>query len=67
MKVRLIDGPFEGAEVEMADPRSGLQLTGDEVPDGTVASYRPTRTRGEMRFKGYANVIACLPLPGAAA
>ena len=70
MKVTLIDGPYEGQEVEMKGS-SGLYV-GGQLPDGTEvpgrqAYYRPTRKRTEYRFKGWVGdeEIIKLPLPGA--
>jgi hypothetical protein len=56
MKVKLIDGPFEGVEVEIGGG-GGLYVEGN-LPDGTPiegrkAYYRPTRKRHEYRFKGW--------------
>jgi hypothetical protein len=71
VKVRLIDGPYEGQEVEMRNIGSGLYMSG-QLPDGTAitgrrAYYRPTRKRSEYRFKGWVGdeEIISLPLPGA--
>lgn len=69
MKVTLIDGPYEGIEVESRE-RGGAILMGGELPDGTelpkgkMARYRPTRDRTRWRFKGWDEVVATLPLPG---
>lgn len=65
MKVTLKGGPFDGTEMESADGRTPLVIEGDEVPDGMVARYRPTREPGVYRFKGYDKIVAKLPLPGA--
>jgi hypothetical protein len=71
VKVTLIDGPYEGVEVEIQG--SGGLYMGGQLPDGTEvpdrqASYRPTRKRSEYRFKGWIGdeEIIRLPLPGAA-
>lgn len=71
MKVKLIDGPYEGIEVECNG--NGLYM-GGQLPDGTEvpdrqAYYRPTRKRSEYRFKGWIGdeEIISLPLPGASA
>lgn len=74
MKVKLIDGPYEGVEVEI-NGSGGLYIyMGGQLPDGTEvpgrqAYYRPTRKRSEYRFKGWTGDegIIRLPLPGAAA
>lgn len=69
MKVKLIDGPYEGVEVDSKE-RGGAILMGGQLPDGTelpedkVARYRPTRDRTRWRFKGWDNVVARLELPG---
>lgn len=72
MKVTLIDGPYEGVEVEI-DGSGGLYM-GGQLPDGTEvpdrqALYRPTRKRSEYRFKGWVGdeEIIRIPMPGAAA
>ncbi len=70
--VTLIDGPYEGIEVEI-NGSDGLYMTG-QLPDGTPvedrhAYYRPTRNRSEYRFKAWIGEeeVIRLPLPGKAA
>jgi hypothetical protein len=70
MKVKLIDGPYEGIEVDIGG--GGGFYIGGQLPDGTEvpdrqAYYRPTRKRSEYRFKGWVGdeEIITLPLPGA--
>ncbi|HVQ60358.1 MAG TPA: hypothetical protein VMS60_15770 [Solirubrobacterales bacterium] len=72
-KVTLIDGPYEGLELEMERSGAGLYVVGD-LPDGTPiegreAYYRPTRKRTEYRFKGWIGdeEIIRVPVPGKAA
>jgi hypothetical protein len=69
MKVKLIDGPYKGIEVDCNG--NGFYI-GGQLPDGTEvpgrqAYYRPTRKRSEYRFKGWVGEeeIIRLPLPGA--
>lgn len=71
-QVKLIDGPYEGAEIEIAGS-GGLYVDGP-LPDGTPvegrrAYYRPTRNRDEYRFKGWIGEeeIFSIPAPGKAA
>lgn len=71
-KVKLIDGPYEGAEIEIGGT-GGLYVDGP-LPDGTPvegrrAYYRPTRNRDEYRFKGWVGEeeILKIPIPGKAA
>lgn len=68
MKVKLIDGPYEGVEVDAKGTGSilmgGELPNGEELPQKKVARYRPTRTKGEWRFKGWDEVTATLALPG---
>jgi hypothetical protein len=68
MKVKLIDGPYEGVEVDCNC--NGFYI-GGQLPDGTEvpgrqAYYRPTRKRDQYRFKGWVGdeEIISLPLPG---
>jgi len=71
MKVKLIDGPYKGVDVEI-EGGGGLYM-GGQLPDGTEVSdrhayYRPTRKRDEYRFKGWVGEeeVIRLPLPGEA-
>jgi hypothetical protein len=71
MNVKLIDGPYEGVEVDING--SGGLYMGGQLPDGTEvpgrrAYYRPTRKRDEYRFKGWVGdeEIISLPVPGGA-
>jgi hypothetical protein len=71
MLVKLIDGPYQGVDVEI-DGSGGLYM-GGQLPDGTEvpdrqAYYRPTRKRSEYRFHGWVGEeeVIRLPLPGAA-
>ncbi len=41
----------------------GLNVEGEDFPDGHVAYYRSTRDRSEYRFKGFSKVMARLPWP----
>jgi hypothetical protein len=73
VKVKLIDGPYEGVEIEKRNAGGGLYVDGN-LPDGTEitgrrAYYRPTRKRSEYRFKDWAadEEIIRIPLPGASA
>jgi hypothetical protein len=50
--VKLIDGPCAGMTVEV-EGSGGLNVEGDDFPDGHVAYYRPTRDKSEYRFKGF--------------
>lgn len=61
-RVTLEGGPFDG-ELIPVEWGATLSLTGDDVPAGHVARYRPSRTRGVYRFRGYAKIIATLPVP----
>jgi hypothetical protein len=72
MKVKLIDGPYEGVEVDIAG--SGGLYMGGQLPAGTEvpgrqAYYRPTRKRSEYRFKGWVGdeELLSIPMPGRAA
>jgi hypothetical protein len=69
-KVKLIDGPYAGVEVETNG--GGAILMEGDFPDGgghskegEMARYRPTRNRAEWRFKGWDDSVIRLPLPGA--
>jgi hypothetical protein len=70
-KVKLIDGPYAGVEVESNG--SGAILMEGEFPDGSgrsedgaMARYRPTRNRSEYRFKGWDDSVLKISLPGRA-
>jgi hypothetical protein len=63
-EVTLKGGPFHDAKVDVSDARSPLICTGDPVPDGMVARYRPTRVRGVLRFSEYDRIVGSVPLPG---
>lgn len=69
MKIKLIDGPYAGVEVE-AQGTGAILMEGDtadgsEVPaEGAMARYRPTRKRSEYRFKGWDESVLRIPLPG---
>lgn len=70
-KVKLIDGPYEGVEVETNG--SGSILMEGDFPDGSgrseegaMARYRPTRNRAEWRFKGWDDSVIRFALPGGA-
>jgi hypothetical protein len=72
MKVKLIDGPYAGAEIEIGGS-GGLYVDGP-LPDGTPiegrrAYYRPTRKPDLYRFKGWVGEeeIISIPRPGRAA
>ena len=62
--VRLLGGPFHDAEVPAFWGES-LILSGGTLTEGTVARYRPTRTRGVYRFRGFDTVVATIPAPPA--
>lgn len=64
VKVKLRDGPFAGAEVEVATLSTPLLAESDEKP-GYAARYRPTRERGVYRFHGWDRIVGRLPAPGA--
>lgn len=66
LTVLLKGGPFNGTTVKVNDLRTPLLCSGDPVPEGMVARYRPTRERGVFRFREYDRVVGTLPLPGKA-
>lgn len=68
MKIKLIDGPYEGVETEKTT-HGGLYV-GGQLPNGTeipnrLAYYRPTRNRSEYRFKGWVGEEEVLRIPAA--
>lgn len=62
-KFALIGGPFDGQTIEQDRRPSSLILTGDGVPEGMVARYRPTRAPGALRFREYDRIVGTLPMP----
>jgi hypothetical protein len=71
MKVKLIDGPYAGVEVDTKGSNA-LLIEGDlpdggKSPEGSMARYRPTRDRSEYRFKGWDDSVLRIPNPGSGA
>lgn len=64
MSVKIIDGPFEGADLpySTAAPASIL-LEGEGIPEGHVARYRYSTKRHGYVFKGLDRVVLSQPWP----
>lgn len=63
MKVRLLNGPFHGKEVEIQNRLAGILMEGPPLEDGVVAHYRPTRSKRTMRFGGLDRLLYRQPSP----
>lgn len=66
MKVRLLNGPFHGKEVEVRNRLAGILMEGDPLEYGVVARYRPGRSKRTMRFGGLERLFARQPSPNGA-
>lgn len=60
--VLLKGGPFDDTWVTVQWGTT-LICEGDDVPEGMVARYRPTRERGVYRFRDYDRIVARLQHP----